>query len=113
MLMMATVLMSFVPEYGGGRIHFAIKPTRPLDVAGKPQKSPTESPEVYLDGHTLYFDEAIEGCPVLLIDEDENVVFSDSIGENQIALTFPSTLTGTFELQIIQGNIIFYCEIEL
>ena len=76
-------------------------------------KSPVQIPEVYLDGHTLSFDAAIEGCEVRLLDEYENVIFTDFIEENQTLLILPSTLTGTFELQIIRGNIIFYCEIEL
>ena len=81
--------------------------------AGVLPKSPVQIPEVYLDGHTLSFDAAIEGCTVRLLDEDENVIFSDFIEENQTSLLLPSTLTGTFELQIIRGDIIFYCEIEL
>ena len=76
-------------------------------------KSPVQIPEVYLDGHALSFDAAIEGCEVRLLDEYENVIFTDFIEENQTLLILPSTLTGTFELQIIRGNIIFYCEIEL
>ena len=76
-------------------------------------KTPIQIPEVYLDGNTLSFDAAIEGCTVRLLDLDENVVFTDFIEENQTSLILPSTLTGEFELQIIRGNIIFYCEIEL
>ena len=76
-------------------------------------KSPVQIPEVYLDGNTLSFDAAIEGCEVRLLDEDENVIFSDFIAISQTSLILPATLTGTFELQIIRGNFIFYCEIEL
>ena len=76
-------------------------------------KSPVMAPEVYLDGDTLYFDEALEGCTVQLVDEDETIVFTEFIEENQTSLTFPATLTGTFELQILTAQYIFYCEIEL
>ena len=76
-------------------------------------KSPIQIPEVYLNGHTLSFDAALEGCMVRLLDENENVIFSDFIEESQTSLVLPATLTGTFELQIIRGNFIFYCEIEL
>ena len=48
-----------------------------------------------------------------LVDEDEAVVFSDSIAENQTSLVLPASLTGTFELQIVTDQYIFYCEIEL
>jgi len=67
----------------------------------------------YFLGDTLSFDAAIEGCEVRLLDEDENIIFSDFIAISQTSLTLPATLTGTFELQIIRGNFIFYCEIEL
>lgn len=76
-------------------------------------RNPFQEPCVWQNGHTLVFDAAIEGCIVQLVDENEDVVFSDSIEENQTSLVLPSTLTGTYELQIIQGDYMFYCEIEL
>ena len=76
-------------------------------------KSPILVPVVYLDSNVLSFDESLEGCTVQLLDENENIVFSHSIGENQTSLTFPGTLSGTYELQIICGGITFYAYIEL
>ncbi|MBQ6189939.1 MAG: hypothetical protein IJK45_07200 [Bacteroidaceae bacterium] len=105
--------MSADPGNGGGNLPFTIKVTRPLDAGGKPAKSPILAPVVYQNGHTLLFDEALDGCVVQLLDEDENVIFTDSIEENQTDLTFPSSLSGTYELQIICGSITFYCYIEL
>ena len=104
------------PQPGNDPLPFGI--TGPGDdnipIVGNPlPKSPIQIPEVYLDGHTLSFDAAIEGCEVRLLDSNENVVFADSIEENQTTLVLPNALTGTFELQIIRGDIIFYCIIEL
>ena len=76
-------------------------------------KSPILVPVVYLDGNVLSFDESLEGCTVQLLDENENIVFSHSIEENQTSVTFPGTLSGTYELQIVRGSITFYCYIEL
>ncbi|MBR1789085.1 MAG: hypothetical protein IJ762_07870 [Bacteroidaceae bacterium] len=76
-------------------------------------KSPILVPVVYLDGHILSFDESLEGCTVQLLDENENIVFSHSIEENQTSVTFPGTLSGTYELQIVCGDIMFYAFIEL
>ena len=111
---MLTVTFIFAQTGGGGNntpIPFKVIKTggqhTPLP------KSPILIPAVYLDGHTLSFDAAIEGCEVRLLDEYENVIFTDFIEENQTSLILPSILTGTLELQIIRGNIIFYCEIEL
>lgn len=84
------------------------------DIGGNPHpRTPIQSPSVSIDGYTLYLYSGCEGSTIQLLDEDENVVFIDSIGENQTTLVLPSTLSGTYELQIIQGNITFYCHIEL
>ena len=103
-----------VPEPEGTPLPLIIGPGDDNGSGNLPlPKMPIQIPEVYLDGHTLSFDAAIEGCEVRLLDENEDVIFADFIEENQTSLILPSTLTGTFELQIIRGNIIFYCEIEL
>lgn len=98
---------------GGDNLPLTIKTTNPEDVGGKPVKSPIQIPIVYLDGNALSFDSSIEGCTIQLLDEDENVIFSHFIEENETSLTLPSYLSGTYELQIIRGNITFYAFIEL
>ena len=77
-------------------------------------RNPIEIPQVGQIGHTLYFHDAIiEGYTVQILDEDETVVFSDFIEENQTSLALPSALSGTYELQIVCGDIMFYAFIEL
>ncbi len=76
-------------------------------------KSPILIPEVYLNGNVLTFDEALEGTTVQLLDEDDTIVFSDFIEENQTSIVFPTTLFGSYKLLILCSNITFYCEIEL
>ena len=70
------------PQPGNDPLPFGI--TGPGDdhsnTGGSPlPKTPIQIPEVYLDGHTLSFDAAIEGCEVRLLDENENVVFKPFI----------------------------------
>ena len=115
MLMLAiSTAFAVIPKDGGNTIlPLSYKPIKLGGQQTPLPKSPVQIPEVWQDGHTLYFDAAIEGCTIQLLDEDENVVFSHFIEENETSLTFPSTLTGTYELQIIRGSIVFYCEIEL
>ncbi|MBQ8051871.1 MAG: hypothetical protein IJ197_09930 [Bacteroidaceae bacterium] len=98
---------------GGEPVPLTVKPTNTGSEQTPLAKSPILVPEVYLDGNVLTFDEALEGCTVRLLDEDETVVFSDFIEENQTSIVFPATLSGTYELQIICGSITFYCYIEL
>ena len=76
-------------------------------------KTPILIPEVYLNGNVLTFDETLEGTTVQLLDEDDNVVFSDFIEENQTSIVFPTTLFGSYKLLIVCSDITFYCEIEL
>ena len=109
----ATVAFANPPQNHANPIPLVVRPIKPTGGHSSLPKSPIEIPEVWQNSHTLTFDAAIEGCTVQLVDENEDVVFSDSIEENQTSLVLPSTLTGTYELQIIQGDYMFYCEIEL
>ena len=45
--------------------------------------------------------------------KNNNVVYSKVIPINTANLVIPSTLSGEYEIQIIQGNISFYGFIEL
>lgn len=109
----ATVAFANPPQNHANPIPLVVRPIKPTGGHSSLPKSPIEIPEVWQNCHTLTFDAAIEGCTVQLLDEDENVVFTDSIAENQTSLNLPSYLSGTYELQIITDEYIFYCEIEL
>ena len=76
-------------------------------------KSPILVPSVSQDSHTLYLYSGCIGTTIQLLDEDETVIFSHFIEENETLLALPSNLSGTYELQIIRGNITFYAFIEL
>ena len=97
------------------------EPTKPLPLKPTNQggaynpfpRGPIAIPEVYLEDNELSFDSSLEGCTVRLLDEDETVVFTVVISTGQTSVTFPTTLTGTYELQIVSGDLIFYGYIEL
>ena len=76
-------------------------------------KSPVLAPTVYIDGNVLTFDTPCDGCVLQLVDEDDDVVYSIVIPAGTTSLILPSTLSGTFELQIIRDNWLFYADIEL
>ena len=111
MLSVAAKAVSAMGE--GDPVPLVIKQTNPGDIRDPLPKSPILVPVVYLDGHVLSFDESLEGCMVQLLDESENIIFADSIEENQTSVTFPGTLSGTYELQIVRGGITFYAYIIL
>ena len=112
MFVFTMTTMSADPE-NGSNVPLVYRPIKTGDIQTQPLKSPIEIPTVYLDGNVLTFDAALEGCTVRLLDEDETVVFSDFIEENQTSLVLPSALSGTYELQIVCGDIMFYAFIEL
>lgn len=87
-----------------------IDPTKPGD---HNPKSPVVAPTVYIDGYELTFDTPCDGCTLQLVDEDNDVVYSIVIPAGTTILYLPSYLEGTFELQIIDGDWLFYGEIEL
>lgn len=87
-----------------------VNPTSP----GNPKpKSPVCVPIVYQDGNVLTFATACDGCTLQLVDEDDDVVYSIVIPAGTTTLVLPSTLSGTFELQIIRDNGLFYADIIL
>ena len=75
-------------------------------------RTPIVIPEVYIDGYTLTFDVSCIGCPVAIVAEEENVVFTTYVDETGV-VELPNDLTGIFELQLVRGSITFVGEIEL
>lgn len=80
---------------------------------GHNPKSPVLAPTVYIDGNVLTFETPCDGCVLQLVDEDDDVVYSIVIPAGTTSLILPSTLSGTFELQIIRDNWLFYADINL
>ena len=75
-------------------------------------KSPVEIPSVWLDGHTLTFDACHDGYTLNIVSGDV-VVYTVYVPANTTEVVLPAYLSGTFELQLIQGNLCFYGEIDL
>ena len=77
------------------------------------QKTHITVPDISLEDHTLYFYTPCDGCILRLLDGNDNVVYSTVIATGTTSLVLPSTLSGEYEIQIIQGNICFYGYINL
>ena len=85
-------------------------PTTPPD-GGNP-RSPILSPVFYLDGYTLTASDYTLGSTVELLDANDNVVFTTYVSiEGDIQL--PTTLSGTYTIEVVRGGITFIGEIEL
>lgn len=79
------------------------------DDNGKPPKR-FLIPEVTLQGNTLYFITPCNGCTFRLV-QDNNTCYEMEITGS--TLIIPNIFTGMYELQIVSGEYIFWCEIEL
>ncbi|MBP5508525.1 MAG: hypothetical protein J6Y23_11910 [Prevotella sp.] len=65
-------------------------------------------PEVALDNHTLYFITPCDGYLLNIVDVNNVLVYSLVIPTGATSLVIPSTFSGEYELQIINGNYLFY-----
>ena len=91
-------------------IIFTPVPTLPQE-GGNP-RSPIVTPVFYLDGYTLTASSNTVGSTVELKDETGTVVFSTYIYiEGDINL--PTTLSGTYTIEVVRDGITFQGEIEL
>jgi len=89
-------------------------PNDPI-IGGFPMpKSPVEPPMVSLDDHTLYIYDVAYDFTLMLVDENDDVIYSTFVPANTASVVLPSTLTGTYTLQLIpNGTYYFEGEIEL
>lgn len=77
------------------------------------QRSPILVPEISLDGNSIIFDTPCDGCTLRLVDANDNVVYSTVIPTGTTSLVLPSSLSGEYKIEIIQGNLCFYGYINL
>ena len=70
-------------------------------------------PEFYIDGYTLTAGSYTVGSTVVLKDEDGEVVFTSYIYVEGDTITLPSTLSGTYTIEVTRGSLTFVGEIEL
>ena len=81
------------------------------DNGGNP-RSPVAVPVFYQDGYTLTASDYTVGSTVELLDEDDHVVFSTYVYiEGDIQL--PTSLAGTYTIEVTRGGMTFIGEIEL
>lgn len=94
-------------------IDFSVGYVDPSTGYPDPHKGPTVIPSVSIDDHTLYFGTPCDGCTLNVVDSNDVVVYTTVIPVGATSLVLPSTLSGEYELQIIQGNYCFYGPITL
>jgi len=113
LFLLAMIIASHLNVFAQTPNPVPLKVIRTTNPNGNKPKSPVIAPTVYIDGYALTFDTPCDGCTLQLVDEDNDVVYSIVIPVGTTTLYLPSYLEGTFELQIIDGDWLFYGEIEL
>ena len=78
----------------------------PTDAAKPIRKSPAKAPSVRIEERSLLFLSSIQEGEVLVRNEEGEVVFVAVIGDGWQRIALPSYLSGTFLIEIIQGQ---YC----
>ena len=112
------VILVFMALFSAAILNASPGPNDPIILVptipnnGDPVRSPVALPVFYLDGYTLTASSYTIGSTVELLDEDDNVVFSTYIYiEGDIQL--PTTLAGTYTIEVTRGSMTFIGEIEL
>ncbi len=73
-------------------------------------KSPIRIPSVTMEGRTLHFVTPCTGMALRMV-QDEEICYETVITSDSMEI--PADLAGTYELQIVRGDYIFYAEVEL
>ena len=76
-----------------------------------PHRGPVQPPIIYIEDGTLTFVTNCDGCELRLVNAEDEVEYTTVISGSTLVL--PSTLSGSYELQIFSGDYIFYGDIEL
>jgi hypothetical protein len=119
LFMMTWLLLAFLvanAQQMGNRFPLSLSVDRvKTSPIGKPiPRSPICPPYLEMEGRTLYFDTDHAAFTVMLVDEDEQVVYQVAVPSTVDEIELPSTLSGVFELQIYDGtDYYFYCDIYL
>ena len=99
---------------GGNDVHFYVS-IIDISMEGPGNtKSPIHPLTATLDDHTLTFYSSFEEIvPVELLDEDENVTYTDWLAPGQTSLVFPSTFTVEYIIRLTVGSVYYIGVIEL
>ena len=96
---------------------FQVGITDPTGSSGEFPRCPINPPSASLDDHTLYINSEHPAYTLYLVDttgDEPDVVYQVYVPANVNAVVLPSTLSGTYELQLYDGGqYYFYSDIEL
>ena len=77
------------------------------------QKTSIQIPHIGIGGYTLFLYTPCDGCTLRILSSSGSVEYSTVIASGTTSLALPSYLSGTYEIQIVHGNIYFWGYIDL
>ena len=95
------------------RIPFIVQTIFDGPIGNQMPRGPIKPPMVYLEDMTLTFVADHPEYVLYIKDEDEEVVYSAVVTSTETEVTLPSSLCGTYEIQLVMGNWMFTGWIEL
>ena len=76
-------------------------------------KAPVQPPYVTLDGHTLYIWSQHGGYTLTLLDDNDTVVYQTYVAAGVQFADLPSTLSGSYTLQLSNDTYLFTGNVDL
>lgn len=84
----------------------------PSDEEGN-HRSLALTPHIGIEDNILFFYTPCDGCELRIVGTNNTVEYSTIISFGTTSLVLPSYLSGTYEIQIIQGNLCFWGYLDL
>lgn len=76
-------------------------------------RSPLDPPTVYIEDYTLTFEADHPEFILYIKDENQVVVYNTMVGETDTEVVLPSTLSGTYEIDLVTDDYYFWGYITL
>ena len=97
------------------RIYFSVQCLGfdPSPIGVPMSKSPEDAPEVYIEENVLYFEGEHPGYDLTIRDEDGDDVYTTTVSASDTVVTLPTTLSGTYEIELVYNDLLFTGWIEL
>ena len=76
-------------------------------------RTPMQPPHVFIDGHTLFMQYVPFDVTLEILDGSGSVVYTTFVAANTPSVTLPSTLSGDYQIRLIEGYWYFYGWIHL
>jgi hypothetical protein len=90
-----------------------VKGVDPTQGNGEESRAPMQPPHVFIDGHTLLMQYVPFDVTLEILDGSGSVAYTTFVAACTPSVTLPSTLSGDYQIRLIEGYWYFYGWIHL